>query len=955
MPTDPGRFSPLLVRRLRIAGIVVACAAAVIVVSGLATRLYADRSVARWTADQAVPTVSIVTPTLAGGSGTLVLPGKLAAFYNAPIYARVPGYLHVWYKDIGALVHKGDVLAVIDTPELDQQIDQAKADLANAVAAQRTSQSTAKRWTSLLPLDAVSKQETEEKTGDLAAKNALVAAARADVDRLNDLKGFARITAPFDGTVTTRSVDIGALINAGAESSGTPLFTVADVHRIRIYVSVPQNYSAEIHPGTTATLSLPEYPGRTFTATLDSTSNAMNEQSDALLVELLADNSDGALKPGDYAQVTMHLPVAKNVVSVPASAVIFDRHGTQVATVLSNDHVAMKSIVIARDLGTSVEVGAGLGAHDRVIDNPPELDRGWRSRAAGAPERSGRPMRRLSAIGAVTLAAATLGACSLAPEYQVPATPTPAAYKETGAWTEATPEDALPKGAWWQIYGETTLDGLETRVDLSNPSLAAALARYDESRAYVAEAEAAYYPLVGADVNPTRNRQSDNRPLRGSNQPNDYTANTVGATISYELDVWGAIRNSVAAGKAQSQEQAAQLAFAKLSLEANLADDYFELRASDTQTHILTETVAAYGRALSLTQQRHSGGIASGLDVGRAETQVEDARAQLSSAEAQRALYEHAIASLVGEPASTFSLAPAVLDLKISQHPHRHSFPVAATPPGCRRRRAPRRRGQCRNRRRARGVLSDDHSRSRRRLPGHRSAGASDCAQSLLVDRSQSRDDPVRRRRTSGAGRHREGGKERSGGRLPRPGAAGVPGRRRQSGAVEPSGSGRRGSGASRQIGGKDGGIVERPLSIGRGQLPRRRCRADRFARCAIDGAGHQLAPAAGIGAAGQGRRRRVVDAGSAGHGERVGGIDPFGSKYAGGLRLFGAAVPTLEPPHGGSHFRRGFRRRGVPRERRPCDNGGMAQSAVENVRRPGGSGPKSRHFIGLPNAQIVR
>jgi NodT family efflux transporter outer membrane factor (OMF) lipoprotein len=278
-------------------------------------------------------------------------------------------------------------------------------------------------------------------------------------------------------------------------------------------------------------------------------------------------------------------------------------------------------------------------------------------------------MRRLPAIGAVTLAAAALEACSLAPKYQVPPMPTPAAYKEAGGWTQATPEDALPKGAWWQIYADIMLDGLETRVDSSNPSLAAAVARYDESRAYVAEAEAAYYPLVGADVNPTRNRQSDNRPLRGANQPNDYTANTVGATISYELDVWGAIRNSVAAGKAQSQEQAAQLAFVKLSLEANLADDYFELRSSDTQAHILTETVTAYTRALSLTQERHSGGIASGLDVGRAETQVEDARAQLSSAEAQRALYEHAIASLVGEPASTFSIAPAVLDLKIPNIP----------------------------------------------------------------------------------------------------------------------------------------------------------------------------------------------------------------------------------------------------------------------------------------------
>jgi len=373
MPTE--QFSnPQLIQRLRLAGIIAAGIGLVIIVSGLATRLYANRSVSHWTEEQAVPTVSVTAPSVSAGSSKLVLPGKLAAFYNAQIYSRVPGYLQFWYKDIGAQVHKGDVLAIIDTPELDQQIEQAKADLANAVAAQRTSQSTAQRWSGLLKLDAVSKQETEEKTGDLAAKNALVDAAQANLHRLSDLKGFARITAPFDGTVTSRSVDIGALINAGAEasSSGSPLFTVSDIHRIRVYVSVPQNYSAEIRSGMTATLKLPQYAGRTFTATLDSTANAMNDQSDALLVELLADNPDGALKPGDYAQVAINLSAPKNVVSVPASALIFDRHGLQVATVMPNNRVAMKSIVIARDMGTTVEIGSGLGPHDRIIDNPPD-------------------------------------------------------------------------------------------------------------------------------------------------------------------------------------------------------------------------------------------------------------------------------------------------------------------------------------------------------------------------------------------------------------------------------------------------------------------------------------------------------------------------------------------------------------------------------------------------------
>ncbi|MGO8711121.1 MAG: efflux transporter outer membrane subunit [Rhizomicrobium sp.] len=280
-------------------------------------------------------------------------------------------------------------------------------------------------------------------------------------------------------------------------------------------------------------------------------------------------------------------------------------------------------------------------------------------------------MKRLPspALLTVMLVALQLGACSLAPDYQVPLTPKPIAYKETGAWTTATPQDALSKGAWWHLYDDSTLDALESRVDSDNPTLAAAVSRYDEARAYVAEAESAYYPLVGTDDSFTRNRQSDNRPLRGSNQPDFYGANTVGVGVDYEFDIWGSIRNTVAAGKAQAQAQAALLEFVRLSLETNLASAYFNLRDADAQTHLLTETVAAYGRALTMTQQRHSIGIASGLDVGRAQTQLSDARAQLSEAEAQRALYEHAIASLVGESATTFSIAPAVLDLKIPNVP----------------------------------------------------------------------------------------------------------------------------------------------------------------------------------------------------------------------------------------------------------------------------------------------
>jgi NodT family efflux transporter outer membrane factor (OMF) lipoprotein len=260
------------------------------------------------------------------------------------------------------------------------------------------------------------------------------------------------------------------------------------------------------------------------------------------------------------------------------------------------------------------------------------------------------------------LAATAIYGCDLAPDYQVPPTPAvPASFKETGPWTTATPEDTLPKGAWWRIYSDATLSNLEARLDTDNPNLAAALARYDASRAFVAEAQSAYFPLVGTGENFTRNRQSNNRPLRGSNQPDFYAADTVGLAVNYELDVWGAIRNQVEAGEASAQAQAAQSEFVRLSLETNLANTYFDLRKADAQTELFNQTVAAYGRALTMTEQRHTGGIASGLDVGRAQTQLSDARSQLSQAEAQRALYEHAIASLVGEPATTFSIKPEKL------------------------------------------------------------------------------------------------------------------------------------------------------------------------------------------------------------------------------------------------------------------------------------------------------
>lgn len=370
-PNDP-TAAKQTIRRIKQAGLVVTAIAVIIIVNGVVVRLHASSEQATWAKEQSIPTVSIVHPEVSREGDALSLPGNLQAYYSAQIYARVPGYLTKWYKDIGAHVRKGELLADIDTPELDQQIEQAKADLANAEASRQLSQITNERWQNLVAIGAVAKQDADNKAGDLAVKVAAVNSSKANLDRLLATKTFARITAPFDGVVIQRATDIGALVNAGAGSSGSLLFTVADVHNIRVYVQVPQNYSAQIRGPLKAELSLPEYPGETFPAKLVSTSNAINDQSNTLLVEFDADNTNDRLKPGEYAQVSIKLPSGAQMLTVPGSALLFRGDGLHVATVDSTNHVALKTVTVAQDLGTSVRVNSGLSASDLVIDNPPD-------------------------------------------------------------------------------------------------------------------------------------------------------------------------------------------------------------------------------------------------------------------------------------------------------------------------------------------------------------------------------------------------------------------------------------------------------------------------------------------------------------------------------------------------------------------------------------------------------
>lgn len=358
-------------RSLKWVGIGAVVVAVGVVGAGIATRSHSEQRLAGWTAAQATPTVSVIHPKVAGSGSALTLPANLQALNSAPIFARTSGYVRKWYVDIGDNVRAGQTLAVLDAPEVDQQLLAARADLETARANQQLAASTATRWRNMLSKDAVSKQETDEKVGDLAAKTAVANAARANVSRVQYTQGFTRLIAPFSGVVTSRSTDIGALVTAGTAAS-TPLFTVSDVSRMRAYVRVPQSYSAQVHPGLHVALSLPEYVGRTFDAVLTRTAGAVDPSSGTVLVELQAANGDRALKPGAYAQASFPVAGVSGAMTLPASALLIGERGTQVALVGNDGKAHLKTIVIGQDRGETVEIRSGLTAADRVIDNPPD-------------------------------------------------------------------------------------------------------------------------------------------------------------------------------------------------------------------------------------------------------------------------------------------------------------------------------------------------------------------------------------------------------------------------------------------------------------------------------------------------------------------------------------------------------------------------------------------------------
>src|ERR1700716_2395406 len=343
-----------------------ALVAAVVVGYGFISRVQSKQEVVAWTQAQAVPTVALAQLTPASANQTRALPGNIQPYNRAAIFARVNGYIKNWDHDIGSSVKAGQVLATIDAPDLDQQLSQAKATLASVKANEQIATLTANRNNILLQKQIVAQQLADQTTADAAAKKAVVDANEANVKQLEAMQSFKTLSAPFDGVVTARNAELGMLINSGG--SGQPLFEVSDLHRVRIFVQVPQSFSAGLAPGVKATFEMPQYPGVQFDAVLTHTSKAINATSHSMQVELQADNSAGKFFGGSYCNVHFEVPTGANLVTIPSTALVTGNQGTQVATLHGNNKVVFKSVRLGRDLGDSVEIVAGLSPSDRGIN-----------------------------------------------------------------------------------------------------------------------------------------------------------------------------------------------------------------------------------------------------------------------------------------------------------------------------------------------------------------------------------------------------------------------------------------------------------------------------------------------------------------------------------------------------------------------------------------------------------
>ncbi len=366
----PAKLKSRLWGRLAV-GLLASACVAYIAFSGIASRQVSYARLTQTATERAIPTVIVNTPVTQPNAVKLELPGRLEAYARAALFARVSGYLARWKADIGTPVKAGELLAEIEAPDLDQQLLQAQSDLKNAETNAELAKVTNERYQALLPKQTVSRQTADEKASDFAAKQGQVKSANANVDRLKALSEYKRIVAPFDGVVTARNTDVGALINSGS-ASGSELFVVSDTRRLRLYVNVPQSYAQLVKSGSIAQVTLPERPGRPYPAKVEANSGTVDIASGTTRTQLAVENPNGELMPGAYVNVHIEVASPAGVLSVPASAIIFDKGGIRLAIVNDTGIVSLKTITIARDLGKTVEIATGLAATDRVIESPPD-------------------------------------------------------------------------------------------------------------------------------------------------------------------------------------------------------------------------------------------------------------------------------------------------------------------------------------------------------------------------------------------------------------------------------------------------------------------------------------------------------------------------------------------------------------------------------------------------------
>ena len=501
--------------------------------------------------------------------------------------------------------------------------------------------------------------------------------------------------------LTRRNVDPGALINSGAGTTGgagatgRELFDIARVDPLRVYVSVPQAYAPNIRVGMKANVTLQEFPGQKFLGTVVRTADAIDPATRTLNTEVDVPNKDGKLLPGSFGQVHFAAGTSVPRITIPVNAMLFRAQGPQVAVVDQDGKVHLRPINIGRDFGATLEILGGLDASDQIIINPSDsLEEGQQVHVAKPSQGDSALVKRLPPVemresrcasrrqtcsfaGVLCSSLYGLG-CTVGPGYKRPTAQVPDTWKGEGPWQTAAPKDAIPKGAWWQIFHDAELDRLEQDLLQANQSLEAARDRLSQARAQARIASSAYFPTVSTDPSGQRERFSGNRPLAGGT-PQTVTPFTrmyfsVPFSVSYELDLFGSVRRNLEAANASLQGSAADLENVRLVLTAELAADYFNLRESDREAGVVRESVEIQQKGLDLVNRRHEGGVANGLEVAQQAALLDSTATQLSLVLQQRAQFEHAIAVLTGKSASAFSLAEAQFDVVASRDSYRSSI-----------------------------------------------------------------------------------------------------------------------------------------------------------------------------------------------------------------------------------------------------------------------------------------